>query len=114
MVETKLGVLDSDNQMKSGLLCFEPYIGLNQSILDELFKEKDYVIVEDEFLYTIAKQVHENTDYIIKLFKPCPLSLANLMDRAPPRDVHKLVRVFQLWREEMGAEGTRYNLLKKI
>ena len=119
VVEAKLGVLDSDNQMvdlKSGLLCFEPYVGLDESILDELFKEDDDVIVEDGFLYAIAKQivVQENTDYIIKLFKPCPIRLANLMDRAPPGDVHKLVRVFQLWREEMGAEGTRYNLCKKL
>ena len=99
VVEAKLGVLDSDNQMvdlKSGLLCFEPYIGLNQSILDELFNEDDHVTVEDGFLFEIAKQVvlHKNTDYIIELFKPCPIRLANLMDRAPPGDVHKLVRVF--------------------
>ena len=119
VVEAKLGVLDSDNQMvdlKSGLLCFEPYIGLNQSILDELFNEDDHATVEDGFLFEIAKQVvlYRNTDYIIELFKPCPIRLANLMDRAPPGDVHKLVRVFQLWREEMGAEGTRYNLHKKM
>ena len=79
----------------------------------QLFKEDDQVLVEDGFLFDIAKQIvlHENTDYIIKLFKPCP---ANLMDRAPPGDVHKLVRVFQLWREEMGAEATRCNLRKQL
>ena len=117
VVEAKLGVMDSDNQMvdlKSGLLCFEPYIGLNQLILDELFKEDDHMTVEDGFLFEIAECVHENADYIIKLFKPSPIRLANLMDRAPPGDVHKLVRVFQLWREEMGAEGTQYNLRKKL
>ena len=117
VVEAKLGVMDSDNQMvdlKSGLLCFEPYIGLNQLILDELFKEDDHMTVEDGFLFEIAECVHENADYIIKLFKPSPIRLANLMDRAPPGDVHKLVRVFQLWREEMGAGGTRYNLRKKL
>ena len=116
VVEGKLGVLDSDNQMvdlKSGLLCYESYIGFEQTILDKLFKEDDHVLVEDGFLFDIAKQIvlHENTDYIIKLFKPCP---ANLMDRAPPGDVHKLVRVFQLWREEMGAEATRYNFRKQL
>ena len=119
VVEAKLGVLDSDNQMvdlKSGLLCFEPYIGLKQLIL-KLFNEDDHMIFEDEFFYDIAKQIvlHKNTDYIIELFKPCPIRLANLMDCAPPPgDVHKLVRVLQLWREEMGAEGTRYNLRKKL
>ena len=117
VVEAKLGVLDSNNQMvdlKSGLLCFEPYIGLNQSILNELFKEDDHVTVEDGFLFEIAECIHKNINYIIELFKPSQTRLANLMDRAPPGDVHKLVRVFQLWREEMGAEGTRYNLRKKL
>ena len=119
VVEGKLGVLDSNNQMvnlKGGLLCHEPYLGFQQSILNELFKEDDQVSVEDKFLYDIAKQIvaHENTEYIIKLFKPCPIRLANLMDRAPPGDVHRLVRVFQLWREEMGAEATRYNLRKHL
>ena len=45
-----ISVLDCDNQMvdlKSGLLCFEPYIGFKQSILNELFKEDDQVPVED-------------------------------------------------------------------
>ena len=119
VVEGTLGVLDNDNQMvnlKGGLLCHEPYLGFQQSIFDELFKEDNQVPVKDEFLYDIAKQIvlHENTDYIIKLFKPCPIRLANLMDRAPPGDVHRLVRVFQLWREEMGAEATRYNLRKQL
>ena len=117
VVEAKLGVLDSNNQMvdlKSGLFCFEPYIGLNQSILNELFKEDDHVTVEDGFLFEIAECIHKNINYIIELFKPSQTRLANLMDRAPPGDVHKLVRVFQLWREEMGAEGTRYNLRKKL
>ena len=117
VIEAKLGVLDSDNQMvdlKSGLLCFEPYVGLNQSILNELFKEDDHVTVEDGFLFEIAECIHKNINYIIELFKPSPIRLANLMDHAPPGDVHKLVRVFQLWREKMGAKGTRYNLHKKF
>jgi hypothetical protein len=117
VVEGKVGVLDSESQMvdlKGGLLCYEPYLGFQQSILDELFKEDDRVPVEDGFLYEIAKCMHKNTDYIIELFKTCPIRLANLMDRAPPGDVHRLVRVFQLWREEMGAEATRYNLRKQL
>ncbi|MCG8626524.1 MAG: hypothetical protein MJE68_31560, partial [Proteobacteria bacterium] len=58
--------------------------------------------------------LHENTDYIVKLFNSCPIRLASLLDRAPPGDVHKVVRVFQLWREEMGAEATRCNLCKRL
>ena len=58
--------------------------------------------------------MRKNTEYITEFFKTCPIRLANLMDRAPPGDVHRLVRVFQLWREEMGAEGTRYNLRKQF
>ena len=117
VVEGTPGVLDSDSQMvdlKSGLLCFEPYIGFEQSILNKLFKEANQVPVEDEFLFEIAKCMHKNTDFIIELFKTCPIRLANLMDRAPPENVHRLVRVFQLWREEMGVEGTRYNLRKQL
>ena len=118
VVEAKLGVLDSDNQMvdlKSGLLCFEPYIGLNQSILEKLFKENDYnMIVEDGFFFDVAECIHKNIDYITELFQPSQIRLANLMDHAPPGDIHKIVRVFQLWRDDMGAEGTQYNLRKKI
>ena len=117
VIEDKLGVLDSENQMvdlKDGLLCYEPYLGFEQSIFDELFKEDEQVLVEDGVLFQIAKCMHKNTNYITELFKTCPIRLANLMDRAPPGDVHRLVRVFQLWREEMGAEATRYNLRKQL
>ena len=117
VVEGKLGVLDNTEQMvdlKSGLLHFEPYVGMDRPTLYELFKEDNNTIPEDQFLYDIAKCVHKNTDYIVELFKPCPLRLANLMDRAPPGDVHKVVRVFQLWREEKADEGTIHNLRKTL
>ena len=120
VVEGEFGVLDNsdtESQMidvETGLLCYEPYLGFKQPILDKLFKEEDQIPVEDEFLFEIAKCMHKNTEYIIELFKTCPIRLANLMDRAPPGDVHRLVRVFQLWREEMGAEATRYNLRKQL
>lgn len=75
-----IGVLDCDNQMpvdlKSGLLCFEPYIGFKQSILNELFKD-DQVPVEDRFLFKIAKCMHKSTGYIIELFKMCPIRLTS-------------------------------------
>ena len=117
VLDGMLGVLDNESQMvdlKDGLLCYEPYLGFEQLILNELFKEEDEVPVEDGFLFEIAKCMHKNTDYVIEVFKTCPIRLANLMDRAPPGDVHKLVRVFQLWREEMGAKATRYNLRKQL
>ena len=51
----------------------------------------------------------------IELFKTCPIRLAILMDHVPPGDVHRLVRVFQLGREEMGAEAhNSYNLHKQL
>ena len=119
VVEGKFGVLDSDSEgqmidVESGLLGHEPYLGFERSIQNELFKEDDQIPVEDGFLFEIAKCMHKNTEYIIELFKTCPIQLANLMDHAPPGDVHRLVRVFQLWREEMGAEATRYNLHKQF
>ncbi len=119
VVEGEFGVLDSDSEgqmvdVESGLLCYEPYLGFQRLILGELFKEDDQALVEDGFLFEIAKCMHKNTDYVVELFKTCPIRPANLMDRAPPGDVHRLVRVFQLWREEMGAEATRYNLRKQL
>ena len=117
VVEAKVGVMDSAEQMvdlKGGLLFFEPYVGMKRPTLDELFKADDHTSADDKFLYDIAECVHKSTDYSIEIFKPRPIRLANLMDRAPPGDVHKVVRVFQLWREEMGAEGTRCNLRKKF
>ena len=120
VVETKAAVLDSDNQMvdiESGLLCFEPYIDLGKLILKDLFEEdvaKHSGEVTDSFLYCISEKVHERTEYFVKLFNPPPLCLANLMDRAPPGDIHKLVQVFQLWREELGADATQCNLRKKL
>lgn len=120
VVEVKVAVLDSDNQMvdiESGLLHFEPYIDFGKLILTNLFKENtDNLSVEvaDSSLYSISEKIHKRTENFVKLFDPSPLSLANLMDHAPPGGVHKLVRVFQLWREEMGAEATQYNLRKKL
>ena len=117
VIEAKVGVHDSTDQMvdlRGGLLYFEPYAGMDKSTLDELFKEENKIIPKDDFLYDVAKDMHKNTEYVIELFKPCPIRLANLMDRAPPGDVHKLVRVFQLWREENNDNGTIYNLRQKF
>ena len=117
VLEDKVGVHDSTDQMvdlRGGLLYFEPYAGMDRPTLDELFKEENKIIAKDDFLYDIAKGMHENTEYVIKIFKPCPIRLANLMDYAPPGDVHKLVRIFQLWREENDDNGTLHNLRKKF
>ena len=117
VVEAKVGVHDSTDQMvdlRGGLLYFEPYAGMDRPTLDELFKEENKIIAKDDFLYDVAKDMHKNTEYVIELFKPCPIRLANLMDRAPPGDVHKLVRIFQLWREENDDNGTIYNLRQKF
>ena len=117
VVEGNLGVLDNTEQMvdlRSGLLHFEPYVGMDRPTLDELFKEDNNTIPEDKYLYDIAECIHDNADYIVQLFKPRPLRLANLMDRAPPGDVHKVVRVFQLWREEKADEGTIHSLRKTL
>ena len=117
VVEGKVGVHDSTDQMvdlRGGLLYFEPYAGMDRSTLEELFKEENKTIAKDDFLYDVAKDMHKNIEYVIELFKPCPIRLANLMDRAPPGNVHKLVRVFQLWREENDDNGTMYNLRQKF
>ena len=56
-----------------------------------LFKEDDHVIVEDGFFFDVAECIHKNIDYITELFQSSQIRLTNLMDRAPPRDIHKIV-----------------------
>ena len=123
VIGVRPAVLDNDNQMldiESGLLYFEPYIDLGKLVLEDLFAVEDIskhsltAEVTDSYLYHISEKMHKRIEYFVKLFNPPPLCLANLMDRAPSGDVHKLVRVFQLWREEMGADATQYNLRKKL
>ena len=120
VLNTQVGVLDSSRQMvelENGLLLFEPYAGLGRAILEQLFdedNEKYHSEVDDEFLYRIADCVHNKTDYFVALFKPSATRLDNVVDQAPRGETHRLVRVFQLWREEMGADGTYSNLHKTL
>ena len=115
VVSAKVGVLDSSRQMvelESRLLLFEPYAGLGKEVLKQLFNEdnlKYHSEVDDEFFYRIADCVHDKTDYFVALFKPSATRLDNIVDQAPRGETHRLVRVFQLWREEMGGRG---NILK--
>ena len=99
------------------LLFFEPYKGLGTPLLQELFNEvaeNYHTEIRDEFLYRIADKVYHETDHFITLFKPSPSRLAFLVSQAPPGESHKLVRVFQLWREPFGEDGSRCNLRKKL
>ena len=98
------------------LLFFEPYMGMSETILKELFDEEcpaSHEQMNDAFLYDIAKPVSTNVKHYVSLFKPDPSSLDFAVERAPQGDSHKLVRVFQLWRD-LDREGSRYNFRKKL
>ena len=98
------------------LLFFEPYMGMSETILKELFDEESpasHEQMNDAFLYDIANPVSKNLEHYISLFKPTPSSLDLAVERAPQGDSHKLVRVFQLWRD-IDREGSRYNFRKKL
>ena len=120
VINAQVSVLDNSRQMvelESRLLCFEPYAGLGRDVLEQLFDEdsqKYHSEVDDDFLYRIADRVHNKTDYFVALFKPSATRLDNVVDQAPRGETHRLVRVFQLWREEMVAEGTYSNLRKVL
>ena len=97
------------------LLHFEPYDNLGEVLLQELFNENNpeyHQQITDEFIYRISEHMHDKTDDYITIFKPSPLRLTNLT--TPPGDIHKLAQVFRLWKEEIGAKGTRCNLHKKL
>ena len=105
-----------DLEKLDALLFFEPYLGMSEVILRKLFDEESpasHEQMNDEFLYDIANPVSKNVEHYISLFKPTPSSLDFLVERAPPGDSHKLVRVFQLWRDH-DREGSRYNFRKKL
>ena len=97
------------------LLHFEPYADLNGNILQELFdKRNHHKEIKSELFYHIAEHAHSKTKDFVTLFKTSTLKLDNLMVHAPPGNVHKLVRVFQLWRDGRGSEGTYSNFHKKL
>ena len=120
VINAHVGVLDSSQQMvelENRLLCFEPYAGLGKDVLEQLFNEDNqqyHSEVDDEFLYCIADHIHGKTDSFVALFQQSATRLDNIVDQAPRGETHRLVRMFQLWREEMGAEGTYSNLRKKL
>ena len=118
VINAQVGVLDSSQQMvelENRLLCFEPYAGLGKDVLEQLFNEDNqqyHSEVDDEFLYCIADRIHGKTDSFVALFQQSATQLDNIFDQPPRGETHRLVRMFQLWREEMGAEGTYSNLRK--
>ena len=114
ITQGKTAVVNDDNLSTiEELLCFEPYSGIDPSVINELFDtENPYVQeeVSDRFLYQIATGIHERMDYYVKMFKPPPDMLQNLIDQAPPGTTHATARVFQIWR--LRSEGS-YECLQR-
>ena len=74
------------------------------------FKQPNYhEEIRDELFFCIADKSLKKIDSFIELFETSSSSLANVIDRAPLGNAHKLVRVFQLWRESLMI-GSRSDL----
>ena len=111
VIMTKPGVICNDGSSfveLEKLLLFEPYNNLGEDILKELFDEKKDRKMKDDFLYDVADQIVREADsedidqkkeYFLKLFNPHPTLLQERVCRAPEGATHKLVRIFQIWRD---------------
>ena len=122
VIEGNACVLDESRTLLAldTLLFLEPYADLGEQILQEFFDTVTSQEIMDDFIYRIAKKYDiakcllkkiENLIAILEL-PPSTIHVANLQH--PPGDIHKLARVFKLWRDEMGKEGTIVNLRKKL
>ena len=122
VIEGNACVLDESRALLAldTLLFFEPYADLGEQILQEFFDTVTSQEIMDDFIYRIAKKYDiakcllkkiENLIAILEL-PPSTIHVAN--PQHPPGDIHKLARVFKLWRDEMGKEGTIVNLRKKL
>ena len=92
------------------LICFEPYAYLGEPLLQKLFSE-DVIEgdeITDELLYDFAKRTYKNIkEYITVLELKVDM-------RVSLEGVRGLLQVFQLWKDEMGKEGTLKNFKKKL
>ena len=86
----------------NSLLHFESFANFGEGILCELFTEDDSD-VKDAFLAQLVYQAHSNTDKYMRLLDIKPYSLDTVFDTAPPNETHKLLHVFQLWRNREGS-----------
>ena len=122
VIEGNACVLDESRALLKldTLLFFEPYADLGEQILQDFFNTVTSQEITDKFIYRIAEKYDivkcllrkmENLIAILEL-TPSKINVGN--PQHPPGDIHKLARVFKLWRDEMGKEGTRTNLRKKL
>ena len=79
------------------LLHFESFTNIGEGALRELFAEDDSD-VNDAFFVQVADRAHSSTNNYIKLLDISTFRLGSVFDTPPPNDTHKLLRVFQLWR----------------
>ena len=117
VVEGKKFVVIENREMLrlDELLHFEPYANFEERILQEIFHDHDpqhHQEITVELIYRIAERAYKNIDDYVALFMPSPLRLANSV--MPPGDVHRLAQIIRLWKEEMGAKGTRCGLHCKL
>ena len=124
VVEGNLCVLDENLRILplDTLLLYEPFANLGKTILREVFDNIASQYITKEFIYKIAENLHrthsESDDErnVIKrmssVFELTPLEVDSL--QSVQGDTRQLARIFQLWRDKMGAEGTLVNLRKLL
>ena len=122
VIEGNVCVLDESRALLEldTLLFFEPYADLGEQILEEFFDTVASQEITDEFIYRIAdkydiaKCLLKKMENLIAILELSPSKLRVSNPQHCFDDIHKLARVFKLWRDEMGKEGTRTNLRKKL
>ena len=93
------------------LVGFEPYANLGEAILEEVFNEQKSAEVLDELFIRLADHTHQH-DEMRALYELLLSRLAN--ERTPHGDKHRLVHVFQRWRDEKGKERTKKIFRKRL
>ena len=116
-------VVNENSQMLEldTLLHYEPFANLGKNVLCELFDITTQDIT-NEFTYQIAENLHKThstsadgkniIEKMSSVLELTPLEVDSL--QSVQGDIHQLARIFQLWRDKTGAEGTLVNLRKLL
>ena len=124
VVEGNPCVLDENLQMLEldTLLLYEPFANLGNTILRKVFDNIASQVITKEFTYQIAENLHKThsesddeknvINRMSSVLQLTPLEVVSV--RSVQGDIDQLARIFQLWRDKTGAEGTLVNLRKLL
>ena len=124
VVEGKSCALDENLQMLKldTLLLYEPFANLGNTVLHKIFDNIASQVITKEFTYQIAENLHKThsesndeknmVNRLSSVLQLTPLEVVSV--RSVQGDIDQLARIFQLWRDKTGAEGTLVNLRKLL